>query len=111
MKPVHPQKNTLNKKHRSKKGMVLQDPTVPPTNPPHPLKDSKDNTLAILTVVPGNMAKSSRDIESPQLFDAKWNWVFLRGPTSLRMNTLGVHNPGVFNSFLTHTHRACDQRS
>ena len=84
-----------------KRGMELQDPTVPPTKPPHPLKDSKDNTLAILTVVPGNMGKSSRDIESPQLLIQNGTALFSRETTSLKMSSLGVHNAGAFNSFLT----------
>ena len=97
-KPVHPQRYSWIKRIVQKQGKVLQDPTVPPTKPPHPLKDLKDSSLAILTVVPGNMAKSSCDIEIPQLFDTKWNWVFLKRETTwLRMNTLGVHNPGAFN--------------
>lgn len=43
---------------------------------------------------------------------------FSRETTSLRMNTLGVHNPGALNSLLkqpaaliTHSHRAWNQRS
>ena len=72
---------------------MLQDPTVPPTKPLHPLEDLKDSSLAILTVVPGNMAKSSCSMEVPQLFDTRWNWAFLKRNDFIKNEHFGCSQP------------------
>lgn len=71
----------------------MQDPTVPPTKPLHPLEDLKDSSLAILTVVPGNMAKSSCSMEVPQLFDTRWSWAFLKRNDFIKNEHFGCSQP------------------